>query len=96
MGIDDQLKEAFDTLDQAHSQYRPVAVVGMYSGGNDSLAIVRVLEIWSVMRGVPFHVAHINTGIGIDETRQHVRATAVARDWRFHEFCTPPGTMYAW
>ena len=90
MSIDDQLKEAFYILDQAQDQFKPISVVGMYSGGNDSLAVARILEIWSAMRNVPFHVAHINTGIGIDETRMHVRATARDRNWSFYEFSTPP------
>lgn len=44
-----------------------VAVVGLFSGGGDSTALVHLL------RDQLTHAAHANTGIGIESTRQHVR-----------------------
>ena len=86
----DKLQEAFDIMDRAYADHNPVAVVGLFSGGNDSLAVERVLELWSAARGVAFKVAHINTGIGVEETRQFVRQTAADRAWDFYEFKTDP------
>lgn len=85
-----QRTDAFDILDRGYRDNRPVAVVGMYSGGDDSMATMLTLEDWSRIRHVPFRVAHINTGIGIEETRIHVRAMALSRAWDFSEWRTDP------
>ena len=53
----------------AVKRWNPVAVVGLYSGGNDSTTMMHLL------RPHLTHAAHINTGIGIDETRTFVRDT---------------------
>src|SRR5574343_686566 len=44
------------------------AIVGMYSGGNDSSTFMHVLKESLT------HAAHMNTGIGIRETREFVRS----------------------
>jgi len=84
------LNRSFEILDAAIEQYKPSHVVGMFSGGDDSTTSMRVLEMWSALRGIPFKAAHINTGIGIEETRQHVRKVSADRGWDFSEFKTPP------
>lgn len=86
----DTLAEAADILDRAYAAHTPIAVVGMYSSGDDSGAAMLALEHWSRLRGVPFQVAHINTGIGIEESREHARAVAAVRGWRFSEWRTNP------
>jgi 3'-phosphoadenosine 5'-phosphosulfate sulfotransferase (PAPS reductase)/FAD synthetase len=84
------LAHAFDILDRAYAQHTPIAVVGMYSSGDDSAATMVVLESWSKARSVPFSVVHINTGIGIEHSRVHARQVATARQWAFTEAATPP------
>lgn len=84
--MDELLAGAFQILEAAYDATRPVAIVGMFSGGDDSIAAMRVLELW----GRPFRVAHINTGIGVDATRAHVRTVAAARGWQFSEWKTDP------
>jgi len=66
-----------EMLDQAigiavtHQGIREVTgVVGLFSGGNDSTTLAHL------MRGRLTHLAHANTTIGIEATRQFVRDTA--------------------
>lgn len=58
-------------------------VVGLFSGGNDSTTLCHVM--------LPriTHLAHANTTIGIEDTREFVRATATAWGKPLLEF-TPP------
>jgi 3'-phosphoadenosine 5'-phosphosulfate sulfotransferase (PAPS reductase)/FAD synthetase len=61
--------------------YKPAEIFIGYSGGNDSAAVVH----W-MMNNVPgCKVLHINTGIGIERTRQHVRETCAAYGWELVE-----------
>lgn len=83
--------DALRILDDAYKATSPVAVVGMFSGGDDSIAAMRVLELW----GKPFRVAHINTGIGVEATRDHVRRVAAVRGWDFSEWRTDPAEYEA-
>lgn len=48
------------------------AVCALFSGGNDSTVLTHLF------RGVASHAVHINTGIGIEQTRQYVRDTCAA------------------
>lgn len=57
--------------------HKPVATFVGYSGGDDSLATTH----W-MMSNVPgCRPLHINTGIGIERTRVHVRETCAAFGW---------------
>lgn len=61
--------------------YKPRAIYAGYSGGDDSL----VSTHW-MMNNVPgCRVLHINTGIGIELTRQHVRKTCAQYGWELIE-----------
>lgn len=61
-------------------EFKPVAVRVGLSGGNDSLAAA-----W-MMNNVPgCEVFHVNTGIGIERTRQHVRHVCKLFGWPLHE-----------
>lgn len=59
------------------------AVVGLFSGGNDSTVLCHL------MRDRITHLAHANTTIGIEETRQFVRDTAHAWGKTLLEFKPP-------
>lgn len=62
-------------LDVAVQKYRPKHVIGLFSGGHDSLVATHIAS-----RHPAFSFAcHINTGIGVEETRTFVRETCA--DW---------------
>ncbi|HEU5013921.1 MAG TPA: phosphoadenosine phosphosulfate reductase family protein [Roseiflexaceae bacterium] len=88
--IHDSIRAAYDLLDQAYTAHTPVAIVGLFSGGNDSLVTMHVLSRWAATRSVAFSVAHINTGIGIEATRVFVRETCAAFGWTLREYKTDP------
>lgn len=86
------IEQAFDILDRARAEHQPAHYVALFSGGLDSLVNTHITKLWADARCLPLLIAHINTGIGIAETRQYVRATAVALGWRYQEYTTPPQT----
>lgn len=72
---------AHEIIKQAIDQYQPVAKYVGFSGGNDS----RHVAHW-MMENVPgCEVFHINTGIGIERTREYVRETCKQMGWPLHE-----------
>lgn len=78
-------------LHEAIDAYEPVAIWCGYSGGDDSLCSVHVAMSWLDEHApdTPHGVLHINTGIGIERTRQHVRETAARFGWPYREERTP-------
>lgn len=65
---------------------RVAAIVGLFSGGNDSTVLAHMF------RDVVTHFAHANTTIGIEQTREFVRATS--REWGVPLLeRTPPRSM---
>lgn len=61
--------------------YKPVAIYAGFSGGNDSRALTK----W-MMDNIPgCKPFHINTGIGIEQTRQYVRDTCNLYGWDLQE-----------
>lgn len=60
-------------------------VFALFSGGHDSLCSTHLAMETFPMRGV----IHVNTGIGIEETRDFVRQTCAARDWELFELHSP-------
>jgi 3'-phosphoadenosine 5'-phosphosulfate sulfotransferase (PAPS reductase)/FAD synthetase len=68
-------------LDKAYIEHNPVAIFLMFSGGHDSLTATHVGATWANERRIPFKVAHINTGIGIEQTREFVRETCSEHEW---------------
>jgi 3'-phosphoadenosine 5'-phosphosulfate sulfotransferase (PAPS reductase)/FAD synthetase len=66
---------------EAIARYKPVAIYVGFSGGNDSRAVAH----W-MMNNVPgCRPFHINTGIGIERTRQYVRDTCALYGWNLRE-----------
>jgi 3'-phosphoadenosine 5'-phosphosulfate sulfotransferase (PAPS reductase)/FAD synthetase len=57
------------------------AVYGLFSGGHDSLCSTHIASLDPRFAGV----LHMNTGIGIEETRDFVRQTCADRDWPLYE-----------
>lgn len=62
-------------------EYEPAARFVGYSGGDDSL----VAAHWTMTNVPGCRVLHVNTGIGIERTRQHVRETCDRYDWPLTE-----------
>lgn len=80
-----KLTEAKAILDEAVELYRPSHIFGLFSGGHDSLCATHVACQHLFFRGA----IHINTGIGVEETRQFVRKTCGTQRWPFKEYHPP-------
>jgi 3'-phosphoadenosine 5'-phosphosulfate sulfotransferase (PAPS reductase)/FAD synthetase len=59
----------------------------LFSGGHDSLCSTALAAKHPLFRGV----VHINTGIGIEATREFVRDTCERQGWPLHEVKAPEG-----
>ena len=64
-----QIMRSYSIVHRAIEEYQPVAVLGLFSGGNDSTTFMHL------MRRFIDHAVHVNTGIGIEATREFVRET---------------------
>jgi 3'-phosphoadenosine 5'-phosphosulfate sulfotransferase (PAPS reductase)/FAD synthetase len=78
----ERVKRSLALIDQAIEEHNPVAILGLFSGGHDSLTAVHVGA-----RHYLFDAAvHINTGIGVPATRQFVRETCAEQGWTLREY----------
>lgn len=87
MNIDEQaaadaIMSASNNLDAAIKKYNPIAVVGLMSGGDDSLPACYIASLHENFSGI----LHVNTGIGIEATRTHVRKLCSDRGWKLWEY----------
>jgi 3'-phosphoadenosine 5'-phosphosulfate sulfotransferase (PAPS reductase)/FAD synthetase len=82
MNIQDRIKQAVDRLASAVTEFEPIAVFALFSGGHDSFSSSYIASLSASFSGA----VHINTGIGIPGTRDYVRDTANARGWRLLEY----------
>jgi 3'-phosphoadenosine 5'-phosphosulfate sulfotransferase (PAPS reductase)/FAD synthetase len=73
-----------EILQRAQQEYPPKKTFALFSGGYDSLSVTH----WAMNNGADA-VVHVNTGIGIEETRQFVRETCQAYDWPLLEYHPP-------
>jgi 3'-phosphoadenosine 5'-phosphosulfate sulfotransferase (PAPS reductase)/FAD synthetase len=64
-------------IDQAIVEHAPIAVYAMFSGGHDSLVSTHLTSTHPRFSGA----VHINTGIGIRQTREYVRETCAVYGW---------------
>lgn len=84
---------ACERVKKVIDDYKPIAVFGLFSGGHDSFSSTYIAS-----RCEGFTAAvHINTGIGIEATRQFVRTTCAERGWPLQEYhakenCRADGT----
>lgn len=65
--LDDMVAEAHARIDDALERWRPVGVWAAFSGGNDSTVML------DIVRDRIDGVLHVNTTIGIRQTREFVR-----------------------
>lgn len=77
--------EARAILDEAVELHKPTHLFGMLSGGHDSLCATHVASKHPLFSGA----VHINTGIGVDETREFVRTTCRDRQWTLKQYSPP-------
>jgi 3'-phosphoadenosine 5'-phosphosulfate sulfotransferase (PAPS reductase)/FAD synthetase len=80
-----KVREANDILDDAALIHGSSHTFGMFSGGHDSLVATHLASHHPSFSGA----AHMNTTIGIEETRQFVRDTCERHQWRLHEKTGP-------
>lgn len=74
-----------DAIDAALEEHGSAPVFALFSGGHDSLCSTHVASQHPAFVAV----AHINTGIGIEETRDYVRATCRQMCWPLLEYSAP-------
>jgi 3'-phosphoadenosine 5'-phosphosulfate sulfotransferase (PAPS reductase)/FAD synthetase len=75
-------ERAASILWQGLNRHHPSYVFLLLSGGNDSLTTTHFAAKEMARRyRIPFRVLHINTGIGIPETREHVYKVCKLYKW---------------
>ncbi len=76
------LTDSLAIISAAVAEHTPTHVFALFSGGHDSLSSTHVAS-----QHPSFTAAvHINTGIGIEETREFVRATCREHGWPLLEY----------
>lgn len=79
--MDDALRKANEIWAEAVATYKPRKIFALFSGGHDSLSVTH----WAMNKGADAAV-HVNTGIGIEQTRQFVRDTCKEQGWPYLEY----------
>ena len=79
-----------EIIDKACADYSITKVVALFSGGHDSLTATYVASSHPAFIGT----AHINTGIGVRETREYVYETCRQQGWELFEYHPPEGHTY--
>lgn len=69
-------------IDKAIRQYKPSHIFAMFSGGHDSYCATHIASQHPQFNSV----VHIDTGIGIEETRQFVRDRCNTHSWPLLEY----------
>jgi predicted subunit of tRNA(5-methylaminomethyl-2-thiouridylate) methyltransferase len=82
--LEKKIQGALALIDQAVETYKPIAMFAMFamfSGGHDSLTSTHIAARHPLFSGA----AHMNTGIGIEQTRKFVRETCKQFGWPLRE-----------
>jgi len=74
-------------IEAAVDEYKPSHLFALFSGGHDSLVSTHTAAQHPAFSGA----VHINTGIGIEETREFVRETCREQGWPLLEYCAKEG-----
>lgn len=82
----DPAEEGRSILRGAIAEHRPSEVFALFSGGHDSLCASHLASQLPEFSGC----VHVNTGIGVEETREFVRKTCKAYGWPLREMSPPP------
>jgi 3'-phosphoadenosine 5'-phosphosulfate sulfotransferase (PAPS reductase)/FAD synthetase len=78
----DLIDQARAILDQVIAEHQPSHMFALFSGGHDSLVSTHLTAQHPRFSAV----VHINTGIGIEETREFVRRTCERHGWPLLEY----------
>lgn len=85
--VEAMIEHGSQIMRQALDQYRPIAILAAYSGGNDS-----IVSTHFACKQFSAAVVHCNTNIGITRTRKHVRDTSNKFGWQLKEqYAQPEG-----
>lgn len=82
-------ERGLELLDTVVAEHRPVRVFALFSGGHDSLVNTHLTAQHPAFSAV----VHLNTGIGIEETREFVRQACRDQGWPLIERW-PPRVTY--
>ena len=85
-GLEETVARSLDILERVEARFKPDRVIALFSGGHDSLCATHLASRFRRFDGV----AHINTGIGVEETREFVRTTCARYGWPLRELTPPP------
>lgn len=80
----EKLQGARETIEEAIERHRPKHIFTLYSGGHDSACSTHFAA--SVLGDRLTGVVHVNTGIGIPQTREHVRQVCKQFGWPLLEY----------
>ena len=80
--ISAKIHHAIHELREAIAFHKPAMVVGLMSGGNDSLPACYIASQLPEFTGI----LHINTGIGVEDTRKFVRELCAGQKWKLWEY----------
>jgi len=75
------LQKAINRVRVAADKFNPIAIVALFSGGHDS----GTASLIAHEAGASITL-HINTGIGVEQTRDYVRETCSYRNWNLKEY----------
>lgn len=78
----DKFAAAVARIESAVRAFEPIAVLGLFSGGHDSFCATYAASMHPAFSGA----VHINTGTGIEATREYVIETAQRRGWDLLEY----------
>jgi 3'-phosphoadenosine 5'-phosphosulfate sulfotransferase (PAPS reductase)/FAD synthetase len=81
--------DPYEVLDRAIAEHNPTHVFALFSGGHDSVCSTYLASQHPRFTGA----VHVNTGIGVEETRQYVRELCRVRHWPLLEM-HPPNKTY--
>src|SRR5262245_66530305 len=76
-----------NAIEQAVATYQPACLLALFSGGHDSVTSTHLAAQHPMFRAV----VHVNTGIGIEQTREYVRQVCHDQGWTLIEECAPEG-----
>ena len=78
-------RRAWRVIDRAVQSFEPSHVFALFSGGHDSLCSTAIAADHPAFTAA----VHVNTGIGIEETREFVRETCRHEGWPLLEYQPP-------
>ena len=75
--VSNEINRAMNVINRAMAEWHPVALYGLFSGGHDSLTSTAIAAQHPRFTSA----VHINTGIGIEATREFVHETCKEQGW---------------